>query len=166
MKTLKIFTIFIIVSIFISCEQKQNTPQNIYDETVKSDDLECDKETLQVVSVIAELGKFRSSNENPFSQSDDVKIRQLVEQLKSKESLIAFAKLTRTLTIYPTNSGECFRSRIDESYSRAFWDSIEILAQDRSEKNLQEMEFLKKELNIDGGDSYDWSTIVYRIPAP
>lgn len=96
----------------------------------------------------------------------DERIRQLVEQLKHKESLIALAKLTRTLVITPTSGEECFSARTSETYSRAFWDSIEILAQDRSEKNLQEMKLFKNELNIDGGDSYTWSTIVDRIPAP
>ena len=164
MKTFKI-ALFLLILISISCQQKQSIEQNIYNEIVRSDDLDCDKETLQIVSIIAELGKFRSSNKEPFSQANDAKIRRLVEQLKHKENIVTLAKLTRTLIITST-SGECLKTELAETYSRAFWDSIEILAQDRSEKNLQEMEILKKEFNIDGGDRYQWSTIVDRIPMP
>lgn len=166
MKTLKLLTTLSILLFFISCGQtKQTDSQDFYSQLVQSDDKDCDKETLKVVAIIGELAKFRSSNEKPFSTNDDTKIRSLVEKLKNKEDLILLARLTRNTAKF-AEGRECFKSRLEETYSRAFWYAIEILAKDRSEENLEKMKSLKIEFNIDGGDSYDWSTIVDRIPQP
>ncbi len=166
MNTTKFFVCFFISSIlFMSCQQHQPVTKDVYDELVKGDDLSCDKEIVQAISVLAELGKFRSSNEQPLSQADDSKIRILIDKLKDKKNLFDFARLTMTVRRF-SPSDECLKSRLEETYSRAFWYSIEILAQDRSKENLDKLEHLKRELSIDGGDAYNWSNFVYRIPAP
>lgn len=67
MRSLYFVCLTLLISLFISCEQEQQNPQNIYDELVQSDDLKCEKEKLQVIVVLAELAKYRISNEKPLT---------------------------------------------------------------------------------------------------
>ena len=164
MKIINILALISIVLSLLSCQQSQTNPKSVYDELVRGNDEECVKESIQIVSFLAELAKIRTSDET-FMEVGPKKIRQLIEKFKDIEDLFDLARILKTLERNSTNN-ECLQNNIERVYSFAFWDCIEILAQDRSKENLDKLERLKQELNIDGGDSYDWSTIVYRVSSP
>ncbi len=164
----RIILIVLIFSLLFSCQQKTSIPnetsESIYDGLVRKDDRECEKQNIQIVSLLTELAKIRTSDKS-FMQTDSAKIRLFVEKVKDKEDLFDLAKILKILERNSSND-ECFQNNLMNVYSHAFWDCIEILAEDRSDGNLATLERLKKEIRISGGDSYNWSTIVYRVPQP
>lgn len=135
---------------------------------VISEDIEltCDREKLNTISVINEIAMLRLSNDTPISENDKKNIHTLVESIREKEELIGFAKASRALTTNTSGELECNNSVTVPPLRLAFWHSISILSQDKSNENIERMRRLKTELQIDGGDAYDWSSIVDGIPAP
>jgi hypothetical protein len=164
---MKFFKHLIVLPILfsLSCQTNSEAAKSFYDEIVKADDTECEKEKLKLTAVIAELAKLRTPDNESLSEDDKNKIFRLVENFKSKEDLIAVAKITMLLKRHST-SDECFKNNLQYVYDHAFWRAVEKLAEDRSEENMKEMKRLKEEIGIDGADGYDWLTIVERIPAP
>jgi hypothetical protein len=129
-------------------------------------DLACETEKLRTLAAITEISGLHIRSDSPISDLDRETIGRIVKQIREHEEQIAFAKITRALRIHCSFELQCKDSGLVNAFDHAFWRSIEILAEDRSEENLQEMELLKSNLSIDGVDSYSWSTIVYRIPMP
>jgi hypothetical protein len=164
MKIVKLLALVLVFLSLFSCQQSQSNSRSIYDELVREDDEECVKETVQIITFLAELVKIRTSDDT-FMDVDSKEIRQKLEKIKDKEDLFDLARVLKILERNSTNN-DCLQNNIERVYSHAFWHSIEILAQDRSEKNLEKLEQLKIELSISGGGSYNWSTIVYRISQP
>jgi hypothetical protein len=169
MKVLRFAFLVLIASFtFVSCHQNEKIQTTeIPEESSPGVDLNCDREKLKTVVIISELAKIRAPKDAPVSEADKDKIYKLVGRLKEKEDLIALAKITLAFRRHTSGEDlECRKSSIIPVFEIAFWRSVEILAQDKSEENIEEMKRLKEELHIDGGDAYDWSTIVDGIPAP
>jgi len=167
---MKIFSfvcvVLAMISFFASCGQKEVVQANLEDQLMQNVDLSCDKEKLKTVVIVSELAKFRSPKDEPISQIDEDKIHKLVEQLKEKEDFIALAKITLAFRRHTSGELECKDSEIIPAFEIAFWHCMKILAKDRSEENISRLKLLKEELRMDGGDAYNWSTVVDGIPQP
>jgi hypothetical protein len=164
---MKFLILACLILAMISCGQKDKAQTNLSDELLLETDSTCDKEKLKTIVIISELAKIKVPRDAPVSETDRDKIHQLVERLKNKEDLIALAKIT--LAFRRHTSGEdikCSDSSVIPVSEIAFWHCLRILAQDKSKENIEDMKRLKEELHIDGGDAYDWSTVVDGIPAP
>lgn len=161
--------ILIATLVFASCAKNENVQTaaaEIPDELLQGAELNCEKEKLKAIVILSELAKIRVPKDAPVSDADRAKIYKLVERLKEKEDLTTLAKATRAFVAHASGELECKDSSLMAAFDVAFWHCIRILAEDRSEENLRQMKFLREQLNINGGSSYDWSTIVDRIPQP
>lgn len=168
MKVLCFATLVFITSVaFASCAKNEKIQTDSLDELLQNVESSCDKEKLKTVIIIAELAKIKVPRDAPVTETDKDKIHQLVERLKEKEDLIALAKITLAFRRHTSGDNiKCSDSSFIPVSEIAFWHCMKILAHDKSKENIEDMKRLKEELHIDGGDAYDWSTIVDGIPAP
>jgi hypothetical protein len=159
------FFFLIVILLFISCGKEINKT-DLESELMQGIDLNCDREKIKTIGIVTELAKIKTPINEPLSSAETDKIYKLVEQLKDKEDLVALAKISWAFMKNSSGELECTRSSIIPTFDYAFWHCIKILAEDRSEDNLQRMRLLKDELNVSNADGYNWSTIVDRIPMP
>ncbi len=153
-------------SLLNACNQREISRPGSEDELLHGVELNCDREKIKVVVVVSELAKIKATKNAPLSVTDREIIKKLVERIADKNDLTALAKMTWALQRHTSGELECIKSSLIPVFEFAFWHAVAILAEDRSEENMREMKFLKKELGIDGGDGYQWSTIVDRVPMP
>lgn len=104
------------------------------------------KEIINATQEVYYIAITKSQADHSYVKA---KLQGVLSRLRSLDQIATFAVISRSLA-YPGNAGDEY---FDQWFDKAFWMSVELIADNASNEGYRILQKLKQRIDLDGGDN-------------